>query len=98
MSFEVTATTVTQGMLTACVPLLGGRVLDGAGRGAVLLFCTAISALVANAVLVRFPCVVSPPWRDCPGKRGGPRAALVRRRLCPRRLIPAQLSDRVPDP
>lgn len=51
---------VSQGMLTACIPLLGERVLGGAGRGAVLLFCTAVSALVANAVLARFPRSVSP--------------------------------------
>ncbi|MGV4980880.1 MFS transporter [Streptomyces sp. NRAIS4] len=44
-----------QGMLTACVPLLGERVLGGAGRGALLLSCAAVSALVANAVLARFP-------------------------------------------
>ncbi|MFF4563775.1 MFS transporter [Streptomyces sp. NPDC001435] len=44
-----------QGMVTACVPLLGERVLGGSGRGAVLLSCTAVSALMANAVLVRFP-------------------------------------------
>ncbi|OIK06451.1 MFS transporter [Streptomyces monashensis] len=49
-----------QGMLTACVPLLGERVLGGAGRGAVLLSCTAISALTANAVLARFPRSVAP--------------------------------------
>jgi MFS family permease len=46
---------IAQGMLTACIPLLGERVLGGAGRGAVLLSCAAISALVANAVLARFP-------------------------------------------
>ncbi|MFF4185396.1 MFS transporter [Streptomyces sp. NPDC001691] len=49
-----------QGMLTACIPLLGERVLGGADRGAVLLSCTAISALVANAVLARFPRSVAP--------------------------------------
>lgn len=49
-----------QGMLTACIPLLGERVLGGAGRGAVLLSCTAISAMMANAVLARFPRVVAP--------------------------------------
>ncbi|MER7686597.1 MFS transporter [Streptomyces sp. NPDC097610] len=51
---------VAQGMLTACIPLLGERVLGGAGRGAVLLSCAAISALVANAVLARFPRSVAP--------------------------------------
>nr|WP_168515093.1 MFS transporter [Streptomyces sp. S1D4-11]QIZ00473.1 MFS transporter [Streptomyces sp. S1D4-11] len=49
-----------QGILTACIPLLGERVLGGAGRGAVLLSCTAISALVANAVLARFPRSTAP--------------------------------------
>lgn len=49
-----------QGMLTACIPLLGERVLGGAGRGVVLLSCAAISALAANALLARFPRSVSP--------------------------------------
>ncbi|GAA2776135.1 MFS transporter [Streptomyces rameus] len=49
-----------QGMLTACIPLLGERVLGGAGRGAVVLSCSAASALVANAVLARFPRSVAP--------------------------------------
>ncbi|EST36259.1 MFS transporter [Streptomyces roseochromogenus] len=51
---------VAQGMLTACVPLLGDRVLGGAGRGALLLSCAAVSALVANAVLARFPQSLTP--------------------------------------
>ncbi|MET9384710.1 MFS transporter [Streptomyces sp. NPDC002928] len=51
---------VAQGVLTACIPLLGERVLGGAGRGAMLLSCAAISALVANAVLARFPRSVAP--------------------------------------
>jgi len=51
---------VAQGMLTACIPLLGERVLGGAGRGAVLLSCAAVSALAANAVLARFPRAVAP--------------------------------------
>jgi MFS family permease len=49
-----------QGMLVACVPLLGERVLGGAGRGAALLACAAGSALVANAVLAWFPRAVGP--------------------------------------
>ncbi|MGW1910287.1 MFS transporter [Streptomyces sp. NPDC002076] len=49
-----------QGMLTACVPLLGERVLGAAGRGALLLSCAAVSALVANAVIARFPQYVAP--------------------------------------
>ncbi|MFD7430393.1 MFS transporter [Streptomyces sp. NPDC059818] len=51
---------IAQGMLTACVPLLGERVLGGAGRGALLLSCAALSALAANAVLARFPRSVAP--------------------------------------
>ncbi|WP_107480790.1 MFS transporter [Streptomyces sp. IMTB 2501] len=51
---------VAQGMLTACVPLLGDRVLGGPGRGALLLSCAAASALVANAVLARFPQTLTP--------------------------------------
>lgn len=49
-----------QGTLTACVPVLGERVLGGAGRGALLLSCAAVSALAANAVLARFPRSVAP--------------------------------------
>lgn len=44
-----------QGMLVACTPLLGERALGGAGHGAMLLSCVAVSALAANAVLARFP-------------------------------------------
>lgn len=55
-----TVSCIAQGMLMACIPLLGERVLGGAGRGAVLLSCAAISALVANAVLARFPRSVTP--------------------------------------
>ncbi|MFE0705350.1 MFS transporter [Streptomyces sp. NPDC058872] len=52
---------VAQGMLTACVPLLGEQALGGAGRGAALLLsCTAVSALVANALLLRFPLPLPP--------------------------------------
>ncbi|MFD9514329.1 MFS transporter [Streptomyces mirabilis] len=51
---------VAQGMLTACMPFLGERLLGGAGRGAVLLSCAAISALVANAALARFPRSAAP--------------------------------------
>ncbi len=49
-----------QGMMTACVPLLGERVLGGAGRGVLLLSCAAVSALAANALLARFPRAVAP--------------------------------------
>ncbi|WP_106401839.1 MFS transporter [Actinocorallia populi] len=51
---------VAQGMLMACIPLLGERVLGGAGHGAALLSCAAVSALAANAVLARFPRAVAP--------------------------------------
>ncbi|MFJ7988640.1 MFS transporter [Streptomyces sp. NPDC096351] len=53
-------TCVAQGMLAACLPLLGERVLGGAGRGALLLSCAAVSAMAANAVLARFPRVTAP--------------------------------------
>jgi MFS family permease len=59
-TFTSIVSCVAQGMLTACIPLLGERVLGGAGRGAVLLSCAAVSALVANAVLARFPRSVAP--------------------------------------
>ncbi|MFE6667361.1 MFS transporter [Streptomyces sp. NPDC057697] len=49
-----------QGMLATCLALLGERVLGGAGRGAMLLSCAAVSALVANAVLARFPRLMAP--------------------------------------
>lgn len=49
-----------QGVFMACVPLLGERVLGGAGRGALLLSCTAVSALLATAVLARFPRLIAP--------------------------------------
>ncbi|MFE9490147.1 MFS transporter [Streptomyces sp. NPDC006641] len=49
-----------QGMLTAWIALLGERVLGGAGRGAMLLSCAAVSALAANAVLARFPRSIAP--------------------------------------
>lgn len=55
-----TVSCVAQGMLMACVPLLGERVLGGAGRGAVLLSCVALSAVVADVVLARFPRAVAP--------------------------------------
>ncbi|WP_037676660.1 MFS transporter [Streptomyces griseus] len=49
-----------QGMLTACLPLLGERFLGGAGRGALLLSCTAVTALAANAVLAIRPRTLTP--------------------------------------
>ncbi|MFG3529889.1 MFS transporter [Streptomyces sp. NPDC047917] len=51
---------VAQGMLTACTVFLGEHVMGGAGRGAMLLSCAAVSALVANAVLARFPHSLAP--------------------------------------
>ncbi|TMR36135.1 MFS transporter [Actinomadura geliboluensis] len=50
----------TQGMLTACLPLLGERVLGGPNQGVMLLSCSAISALGANALLARFPRAIAP--------------------------------------
>ncbi|MEU3056308.1 MFS transporter [Streptomyces griseus] len=49
-----------QGMLTACLPLLGERSVGGAGFGAALLSGAALSALLANAVLARYPHAVAP--------------------------------------
>jgi MFS family permease len=46
---------VAQGMMAACLPLLGERILGGAGHGALLLSCAAVASLAANAVLARFP-------------------------------------------
>jgi predicted MFS family arabinose efflux permease len=61
---RVTLTSVVscaaQGIVVACVPLLGERVLGGAGRGALLLSCAAVSALAANAALARHPRAVAP--------------------------------------
>jgi MFS family permease len=51
---------VAQGMLAACVPLLGAQVLGAAGRGTLLFSCAAASALAANAVLARRPRSVTP--------------------------------------
>ncbi|MFD0900425.1 MFS transporter [Actinomadura sediminis] len=49
-----------EGMLTACLPLLGERVLGGPNQGVMLLSCAAISALAANALLARFPRALAP--------------------------------------
>ncbi|WP_229798439.1 MFS transporter [Planomonospora parontospora] len=48
-----------QGMLIACVPLLGES-LGAAGHGAILLSVAAASALAANAVLARHPRLLAP--------------------------------------
>ncbi|MBC9728963.1 MFS transporter [Streptomyces sp. TRM68367] len=49
-----------EGMLVACAPVLGERVLGAAGHGTMLLSCVAVSALAANAALARFPAVLAP--------------------------------------
>ncbi|MFI9786357.1 MFS transporter [Kitasatospora sp. NPDC051984] len=49
-----------QGMLAACLPLLGERALGGASRGPLLLTCTAVAALLANAALARRPHLLPP--------------------------------------
>ncbi|MCC8477637.1 MFS transporter [Streptomyces globisporus] len=49
-----------QGMMIACLPLLGERAAGGAGFGAALLSCAALSALVTNAVLARHPHAIAP--------------------------------------
>ncbi|WP_032762409.1 MFS transporter [Streptomyces sp. CNS654] len=49
-----------QGMMTVCLPLLGERAAGGAGFGAALLSCAALSALLANAALARHPHAVAP--------------------------------------
>ncbi|MEV0266714.1 MFS transporter [Streptomyces sp. NPDC050617] len=51
---------VGEGMLVACAPVLGARVLGGAGHGALLLSVVAASALAANAALSRFPRLLRP--------------------------------------
>lgn len=48
------------GMLVTCTPLLGERVFGSAAGGTLLLTCTAVSALVANAVLARRPRAIAP--------------------------------------
>ncbi|MFD8479391.1 MFS transporter [Kitasatospora sp. NPDC059673] len=49
-----------QGMLAACLPLLGERTLGGASRGPLLLTCTAVAALLTNAALARRPHLLAP--------------------------------------
>ncbi|WP_035859288.1 MFS transporter [Kitasatospora cheerisanensis] len=49
-----------QGMLAACLPLLGEAALGGASRGPLLLACTAVAALLANAALARRPDLLAP--------------------------------------
>ncbi|MGA5870121.1 MFS transporter [Streptomyces cinereoruber] len=69
-----------QGMLTACLALLGERILGGAGRGAMLLSCAAVSALAANAVLARFPRAIAPDtllWTGALLQAAAPAAAVL---------------------
>ncbi|MGI3204687.1 hypothetical protein ACRJ4W_54325 [Streptomyces sp. GLT-R25] len=47
-------------MLITCSPLLGERAFGSAAEGTLLLTCTAVSALVANAVLARRPRTIAP--------------------------------------
>ncbi|MFD8598924.1 MFS transporter [Kitasatospora sp. NPDC059646] len=49
-----------QGVLAACLPLLGEHALGGASRGPLLPACTAVAALLANAALVRRPGLLAP--------------------------------------
>ncbi|MFH8408581.1 MFS transporter [Streptomyces sp. NPDC018019] len=49
-----------QGMLTACSPLLGARLLGDARHGALLLSVVAASALLTNAGLARRPGLLRP--------------------------------------
>ncbi|WP_151481369.1 MFS transporter [Streptomyces albicerus] len=48
------------GMLITCTPLLGERAFASAADGTMLLSCTAVSALAANAVLARRPRAIAP--------------------------------------
>ncbi|MEU9477914.1 hypothetical protein [Streptomyces sp. NPDC048191] len=47
-------------METVCLPSVGERILGGAVCGALPLSCAAVSALVANAVVARFPRCTGP--------------------------------------
>ncbi|MEU7373178.1 MFS transporter [Streptomyces albidoflavus] len=49
-----------QGVLAACAVPLGERVLGGAARGVALLAVVAVSALLVNAVLARYPLRATP--------------------------------------
>ncbi|MFE4175171.1 MFS transporter [Streptomyces sp. NPDC056909] len=51
---------VGQGILVACSPLLGERAFGSANHGVLLLSGVAASALVANAVLSRYPGLMRP--------------------------------------
>ncbi|MFF2780953.1 MFS transporter [Streptomyces sp. NPDC058052] len=49
-----------QGLVAACLPVLGARALGGAGRGALLLSVAAATALAATALHARLPRAVPP--------------------------------------
>ncbi|AXL92613.1 MFS transporter [Streptomyces sp. CB09001] len=59
-TFTSVTSCAAQGMLAACVPLLGAQWLGAAGRGVLLFSGAAVSALAANAVLARRPLAVAP--------------------------------------
>ncbi|MEV5700007.1 MFS transporter [Streptomyces anthocyanicus] len=59
-TFTSVASCAAQGMLAACVPLLGAQWLGAAGHGVLLFSGAAVSALAANAVLARRPLAVAP--------------------------------------
>ncbi|MGV9912581.1 MFS transporter [Streptomyces tendae] len=59
-TFTSVVSCAAQGMLAACVPLLGAQWLGAAGRGVLLFSGAAVSALAANAVLARRPLAVAP--------------------------------------
>ncbi|MDA5141577.1 MFS transporter [Streptomyces sp. AD681] len=59
-TFTSVVSCAAQGMLAACVPLLGAQWLGAAGRGVLLFSGAAVSALAANAVLARRPLTVAP--------------------------------------
>ncbi|MFJ4331076.1 MFS transporter [Streptomyces sp. NPDC088935] len=59
-TFTSVVSCLAQGMLAACVPLLGAQVLGAAGRGVLLFSGAAVAALAANAVLARRPLAAAP--------------------------------------
>src|SRR5690606_3850561 len=59
-TFASAVSFVAVGMTTACLPLLGERVLGSPGRGAWLLSCAAVAALAANGALARRPTALGP--------------------------------------
>ncbi|MGW1975065.1 MFS transporter [Streptomyces sp. NPDC001889] len=55
-----TVSCAAEGIFVACTPLLGERVLGGAGPGVLLLSGVAAVALAANALLARRPALLPP--------------------------------------